>query len=72
MLVEYIQQIKEKEDKEMERFTRQEAIGYMIIGLKETNLNEKEIKKIIHEVEISMDQWTEQYAEEEHDDFYRI
>lgn len=56
----------------MERFTREEAIGYMIIGLKETNLNEKEIKKIIHEVEISMDQWTEQYAEEEHDDFYGI
>lgn len=56
----------------MERFTREGAIGYMIIGLKETDLSEKEIKKIIHEVEISMDQWTEQYAEEEHDDFYGI
>lgn len=53
-------------------YTRTEAMGYMIMGLKELKLEEKDIKKIIHEVAINMDMWTEQVAEEEYDDFYGI
>lgn len=56
----------------MERFSKQEAIGYMIMGLRSSGKSEKEIKKIIFNVEDRMDEWTETAAEEVHDNFYGI
>lgn len=56
----------------MERFSRQESVGYMIMGLRSSGISEKEIKKIIKEVENKMDEWTETVAEEVYDNFYGI
>ena len=56
----------------MKNFSKAEAIGYMIMGLRSSGHSEKEIKKIIKEVENKMDEWTETVAEEVHDNFHGI
>lgn len=56
----------------MERFSKQEAIGYMIMGLRRSGKSEKEIKKIISKVEDRINEWMETVAEEVYDNFYGI
>lgn len=56
----------------LDQYSKQEAIGYMILALQELGKSEEEIKEIINEVKQSMNVWTEVYAEQVHDKLYEI
>ena len=46
------------------RMDKEQAIGYMVIALKESGITDKEeIKTIIRNMGIAIDEYTEEYAE---------
>ena len=49
---------------------KEQAIGYMVIALKESGITDKEkIKTVIRNMAIAIDENTEEYAEEVLDDY---
>ena len=44
----------------------------MIIALENLGKSDKEIRKIIYKVKQEMEEWTEEFAEETHDNFVFI
>lgn len=48
----------------METYTKEQAIGYMIITAKEVGLSEKDIKVLVAGMRINMNEWAETYAEQ--------
>lgn len=56
----------------IEEYSRKEILGYMILALENTKMDLKEIKNIISRMETSLSMWTEDYAEQIYDKFYKI
>ena len=54
----------------MNYYTREQAIGYLIIAARMLGLNEKEIKDLVYKMEDEMDAWTKETAEQTYDKFY--
>lgn len=49
---------------------KNQAIGYMVIALKESGITDKEeIKTVIRNMAIAIDQYTEEYADKVCDDY---
>lgn len=51
----------------MNYYTREQAIGYLIIAARMLGLNEKEIKDLVYKMEDEMDAWTKETAEQNFD-----
>lgn len=56
----------------IEEYSRKEILGYLIITLKEEGKKKEEIKNIISKMETCMGMFTETYAEQIYDKFYKI
>ena len=56
----------------IEEYSRKEIVGYMILALENTKMEEEQIKVLISRMETSMSMWTEDYAEEMYGTFYGI
>lgn len=54
----------------MKTYTEEQVSGYIVLALKKLGKDDKEIRETVYEVKERMDFWTEEYAEEVHDDFF--
>jgi len=48
----------------MNYYTKEQAIGYMILAAKKMELSPEEIKELIFRMEGEMEKWTEEWAEQ--------
>lgn len=48
----------------MNFYTKEQAIGYMILAAKKMKLAPEEIKELIFRMEYEMETWTEEWAEQ--------
>ncbi len=55
----------------MNWYTKDQALGYMIIGAKEMGLSEEVIKELIYKTEDKMETWTEEWAEQRYEKFIK-
>lgn len=55
----------------MNWYTKDQALGYMIIGAKEMGLSEEVIKELIYKTEDEMETWTEEWAEQRYEKFIK-
>ena len=52
------------------KMDKEQAIGYMIIALKESGITDKEtIKTVVRNMAIAIDEYTEEYADSVSDDY---
>jgi len=53
----------------MNWYTKEQAIGYMILAAKKMELSQEEIKELIYKTENEMETWTKEWAEQIYDKY---
>ncbi len=56
----------------IEEYSKKEIIGYLLLALENTRMEVKETKILISSMDVAMETWTEDYAEQVYDKFYGI
>lgn len=54
----------------MNYYTREQFFGYMIMAVRKLTYSEDQIGELIYKVEVTMEHWTEEMAEQIYEDFF--
>lgn len=53
----------------MDYYTKDQALGYLIMAAKKMGLSINEVKKLVYGAEDEMEEWTKEWAEQTYDEF---
>lgn len=52
--------------------TKEQTLGYVVIAAKALKLNKAEINRLVSQVEVEMEFWTEEMAEQTFEEFKEV